>query len=84
MPQLINSWGENQVGVVGHDYSGVQVISKGVIVTNRFKDDVARPLRQDPSISGNERDEMPFSVSLQVRQVAPVERHSQSFHVSSR
>src|SRR4029077_9583933 len=37
----INSWGENQVGVVGHDYSGVQVISKGVIVTNRFKDDVA-------------------------------------------
>jgi hypothetical protein len=63
------------VGVVGHDYCSVQVVSQGIIMTNTFENDVARPFLQDLSIFRDERDEVPFSVSLQVRQVATVEGH---------
>jgi len=79
VPPRVNSWRENQVGMIGHDYGGIQVISKGVIMANRFEHDVARPFRQYSPILGDERDEVPFSISLQMRQIAAVEGHKPAF-----
>src|SRR5271163_2658203 len=66
------------MGVVGHHHSSVQLISKRIIATNRFEYDVARPFRQQPAISGNKCDEVAFTISLQMRQIAPVESHRTS------
>ena len=75
LPLLIDTWRYNHVGMVGHDHRSVQIVSKGVIVANTFKDDVTRPFRQDRSILRDKRDEVSLSISLQVRQVATVEGH---------
>src|SRR5271155_3706014 len=62
--------------MIGHDYCGVQIVANGVIMANRLEHHVARPFRQGPSIFGDERDKVPLTISLQMRQVAPVKRHT--------
>ena len=76
LPVLIDSRCENQVDMIGHDYSGIQLISKAIIMANRFEHNVTRPFRQSPPIFGSERDKVALPIALQMRQISSVKRHT--------
>ena len=72
----VNFGSENQVRMVGHDHDSVQVVTIRVIVADALQHDVSSPIRKDSSILRDEGDEMLPVVTLEMRQVPAIERHS--------
>ena len=67
--------------VVRHHYGDMQMVFGSMIMTATPKNNIASPIRQNPTILCNKGDEVRFIVALKMRKDAPMKAHGKSlFH----
>jgi hypothetical protein len=72
---FINQRRENQVDVIRHYHCHMQLISAAMIMSTAIQHNIPRPRRHSPPPFRHKRNEMWFGITLQMRQITPVERH---------
>src|SRR5581483_8442358 len=66
---------KDQMRMVRHNNRSLELVPNAIIVTATIQNNIARPIRQDHPMLGDEGDKVRLCVTLQVRQVAAIEGH---------
>jgi hypothetical protein len=63
------------VRVIRHHDCHIKIVFGLMSVNTTVEHDRSSPIRQNPAMSCSKRDEVRFVITLEMRQIAPVERH---------
>ena len=84
LPCRISQRSQNHMNVSRHDDGHMQFVTDPVIVAAAPKHDLTRQIRQGPPMFRYKSDEVWFGVTLQMRQIAPVEGHKPILGLASK